>query len=171
MTDGDETRSGAEGPRRRRQNHPGGRTRKIEVKVTAVEEEQLRAAAEHAGMSVQRLMVARVLEAESVSPGGYAAKVAAWKKANEMRNLISGIAVNMNQIARYANTNGEIPADFAAAVAATLRTCDRVRDAFGEVFSVRCPGTKVEDLPEAVRATHQRDCSPSEQDDPDEWNV
>lgn len=139
--------------------------------MTAVEEAQLRAAAEHAGMSVQRLMVARVLEAESVSPGGHAEKVAAWKEANDMRNLISGIATNMNQIARHANTSGEIPADFAAAVSATRRTCDRVRDAFGEVFSVRFSETKVEDVPPGTSMTGERVESSGPGDGSDEWDV
>ncbi|NED59753.1 MobC family plasmid mobilization relaxosome protein, partial [Streptomyces sp. SID10244] len=71
-----------------------------------------------------------------------AEKVAAWKQATDLRNLLSGIAVNMNQIARHANSEREVPADFEAAVDAVHRASDRVRDAFGEVFGVSFPATK-----------------------------
>lgn len=168
-SDGTASAGAVRGFRRRRRNHPGGRDRKIEVKVTAAEQERLRAAAEHAGMSVQRLMVTRALATSGagVSPASHAAKVAAWAQANEMRNLISGIAVNMNQIARHANTEHEIPADFAPACEATRRASERVRDAFGEVFGVRFPATRRaegdgENVAPAVTA---------EADDPDGWDV
>lgn len=163
------------GFRRRRRNHPGGRDRKIEVKVTAAEEERLRAAAEHAGMSVQRLMVTRALamSGAGMSPASHAAKVAAWTQANEIRNLISGIAVNMNQIARHANTEHEIPADFAPACEATRRASERVRDAFGEVFAVRFPATGRADRVGGDAVDGAKGSGPSAVDDPDpdEWDV
>lgn len=92
-------------------------------------------------MSVQRLMVSRALKS-SVPAHSYAEKVAAWQEAMHIRNLLSGIAVNMNQIARHANTEREVPPDFESAVNAVLRTADRVRDAFGEVFAVSFPASR-----------------------------
>lgn len=129
--------------RRRRRNHPGGRDARIVVRVNAVEDQELRNRADDAGMTVQRLMVSRAL---STDTGGalvnHAEKVAAWKEATEIRNLLAGIAVNMNQIARHANTEREVPADFEAAVDAVRRASARVRDAFGEVFAVSFPATE-----------------------------
>ncbi|MGK9274395.1 MobC family plasmid mobilization relaxosome protein [Williamsia muralis] len=120
--------------RRRRANTPGGRRDKIEVKVTADEEALLRARAQVAGMSVQRLMVSRAL-AENQGPAvDYETRRAAWAQACEVRGLIAALGVNMNQIARQANSDQEIPADFAATLDAVMRAHRRVFDAFGETF-------------------------------------
>lgn len=127
--------------RRRRRNVTGGRTSKIEVKVTAAEKEKLRAAAEDAGVSVQRLMVARALSPASGVTVGRDEKVAAWQQAVDMRNLIAGIGVNLNQIARQANSEAEVPAEFAAACAGVDRALARVTDAFGLVFND--PSTRI----------------------------
>lgn len=120
--------------RRRRENTPGGRREKIEVKVTDEEDALLRARASVAGMSVQRLMVSRALADPGSAPVDYEVRRAAWEQACEVRNLIAAVGNNMNQIARNANTDAEIPEDFDAAVAATHRAMKRVLDAFGESF-------------------------------------
>ncbi|AUH70532.1 MULTISPECIES: plasmid mobilization relaxosome protein MobC [Gordonia] len=127
--------------RRRRRNVVGGRTNKIEVKVTAVEQQRLRAAADDAGVSVQRLMVARTLSPVAAVPVGREEKVAAWQQAVDMRNLIAGIGVNLNQIARQANSEAEIPAEFAAACAGVDRALSRITAAFNEVFND--PSTRI----------------------------
>ncbi|PZT97269.1 MAG: plasmid mobilization relaxosome protein MobC [Gordonia sp. (in: high G+C Gram-positive bacteria)] len=131
--------------RRRRRNHPGGRDERIVLKVSPAEDSELRARAEDAGMTVQRLLVTGALSPATAVPVNHAEKVAAWKDVTEIRNLLSGIAVNMNQIARHANSEREVPADFEAAVDAVARASDRVRDAFGEVFAVSFPATKKAD--------------------------
>lgn len=131
--------------RRRRRNHPGGRDERIVLKVSPAEDAELRARAEDAGMTVQRLLVTGALSPAGGVPVNHAEKVAAWKEAAEIRNLLSGIAVNMNQIARHANSERAVPADFEAAVDAVHRASDRVRDAFGEVFAVSFPATKKAD--------------------------
>jgi hypothetical protein len=123
--------------RRRRRNVDGGRQNKIEVKVTAVEEQRLRAAAEHAGVSVQRLMVTRALSPAPTLLVGREEKVQAWKRAVDMRNLVAGIGVNLNQIARHANSEHELPQEFAAAVAGVDRALERVSAAFNDVFNDR----------------------------------
>ena len=158
--------------RRRRRNHPGGRDARIVVRVNPVEDQELRNRADDAGMSVQRLMVTRALSTNGGGPVNHAEKIAAWQEATEIRNLLSGIAVNMNQIARHANTEGEIPADFAAAVLATRRASERVRDAFGEVWAVSFPGTKRDELPYGAADTDNgtgaaHTVSPA---DVDEWD-
>ncbi|WP_078113957.1 plasmid mobilization relaxosome protein MobC [Gordonia sp. IITR100] len=131
--------------RRRRRNHPGGRDARIVVKVSPAEDVELRNRAEDAGMTVQRLLVTGALSPAGGVPVNHAEKVAAWKEATDIRNLLSGIAVNMNQIARHANSEREVPADFEAAVDAAHRASARVRDAFGEVFAVSFPATKKAD--------------------------
>lgn len=135
------------GLRRRRRNHVGGRRLRIDVTVTESERAQLIEAADRAGVSVPRLMVSGALGAPK-PVAGHAEKVEAWKEATALRNLISGLAVNMNQIARHANSEHEVPPDFEAAVDAAYRACDRVRDAFGEVFSVRFPGADRKEPPQ-----------------------
>lgn len=131
--------------RRRRRNHPGGRDSRIVLKVSPAEDAELRNRAEDAGMTVQRLLVTGALSPTTAGPVNHAEKVAAWKDATDIRNLLSGIAVNMNQIARHANSERAVPADFEAAVDAVHRASDRVCDAFGEVFAVSFPATRKSD--------------------------
>lgn len=158
--------------RRRRSNHPGGRDKKIEVKVTATEEQQLRAAAEQSGMTVQRLMVSRALGSPTAgSVVDHRAKVTAWSEAMDMRNLLSGLGVNMNQIARHANTEDEIPPDFGPACDAVRRASDRVRDAFGDVFAVSFPATKRGAGPEGGTGAGGSDLAANDGGDPDGWAV
>lgn len=124
--------------RRRRRNVEGARQGYIGVKVSSDEEAQLRAVAEKAGMSPQRLMVTRALRPDAASTTvDHAEKVRLWAEAMDVRNLLGALSVNMNQIARHANTEREIPADFEAAVAATRDASLRVRDAFGKIFDVK----------------------------------
>ncbi|SIS23178.1 mobilisation protein (MobC) [Williamsia sterculiae] len=121
--------------RRRRANSPGGRTATpIQVKVTADEDALLRARARAAGVTVQRYMVTRALTDSTAEPVDWEGRKAAWAQACEVRNLVAALGNNMNQIARQANTDGEIPEDFPAAVAGVRRATDRVLAAFGETF-------------------------------------
>ena len=127
--------------RRRRRNVDGARHLIIGVKVTSAEEDQLRAVAEKAGVSVQRLMVSRALQPNAMTTvADHDEKVRLWAEATEIRNLLGALSVNMNQIARHANTEREVPADFPAAVAATRDASYRVREAFGKIFDVKFPG-------------------------------
>jgi hypothetical protein len=121
--------------RRRRANSPGGRDGRFVVKVSADEEALLRARAKLAGnISVQRLMVTAALSDERVPSADYETRRQAWAQACEVRNLIASLGVNMNQIARQANSDNEIPADFAPTLQAVMRAQQRVLDAFGETF-------------------------------------
>ncbi|MGB6245188.1 plasmid mobilization protein [Gordonia sp. (in: high G+C Gram-positive bacteria)] len=122
--------------RRRRRNVVGGRSERIEVTVTPAEREQLRNAAENAGVSVPRLMVSRALAVGGGAPlVGREEKVAAWKEAIELRNLVAAIGVNMNQIAAQANTEHDVPAEFGPACAGVDRALAKVTAAFGAVYN------------------------------------
>lgn len=126
--------------RRRRQNVEGARQLRIVVKVTANENEKLRTLADKAGVSVQRFLVARALRPDALSTVvDHEQKVRLWSEAMEIRNLLGALSVNMNQIARHANTESEVPSDFSMAVAATRDASCRVRDAFGSIFNVKFP--------------------------------
>lgn len=120
--------------RRRRANTPGGREGRFVVKVSADEEALLRARAQQANVSVQRLMVSRALSEDRAPSVEYETRRAAWAQACEVRNSIAALGVNMNQIARHANTDREIPADFAPATAAVTRAMARVIEAFEATF-------------------------------------
>ena len=122
--------------RRRRANTPGGRQGKIEVKVTADEEALLRARAQVAGMSVQRLMVSRALNEGRAPSVDYETRREAWAQAVALQNLIAAVGNNMNQIARQANSDEQIPADFAPALDAVMRSHRRVFEAFEATFGL-----------------------------------
>ncbi|WP_051722139.1 MULTISPECIES: plasmid mobilization relaxosome protein MobC [Actinomycetes] len=120
--------------RRRRANVSGGRQDKIEVKTTPDEKKLLEARAKLAGMSVQRLMVTSALSDGRAPSVDYETRRQAWAQACEVRNAIAALGVNMNQIARQANSDQEIPADFAPATAAVTRAMARVLKAFEATF-------------------------------------
>lgn len=121
--------------RRRRANVPGGRGGRFVVKVSPEEEALLVARAKMAGgISVQRLMVTAVLSDGSVRSVDFETRRQAWAQACEVRNAIAALGVNMNQIARQANTDQDIPADFAPATAAVTRAMARVLEAFEATF-------------------------------------
>lgn len=122
--------------RRRRANAPGGRQGKIEVKVTADEAALLRARAQVAGMSVQRLMVTRALNEGGAPSLDYETRRQAWAQAVALQNLIAAVGNNMNQIARQANSDGQIPADFAPALDVVMRSHQRVFEAFEATFGL-----------------------------------
>ena len=82
------------------------------------------------GISVQRLMVTAALSDERTPSVDFETRRQAWAQACEVRNAIAALGVNMNQIARQANTDQEIPADFAPATAAVTRAMARVLEAF-----------------------------------------
>lgn len=121
--------------RRRRANVPGGRGGRFVVKVSPEEEALLVARAKMAGgISVQRLMVTAALSDERTPSVDFETRRQAWAQACEVRNAIAALGVNMNQIARQANTDQEIPADFAPATAAVTRAMARVLEAFEATF-------------------------------------
>jgi hypothetical protein len=99
--------------RRRRENVTGGRRHSHRVKVTPEEEARLvlRAAA-------QRVTVPRLLVESALADGGEtpAQRREAIVQLFAMRRDLAGLATNMNQIARYANTIEAVPEDAYAAM-------------------------------------------------------
>jgi hypothetical protein len=93
--------------RRRRANAPGGRRYAHKVLVTAEEEATLTRLAAQAGVSVPRLLV----EAATSPVVGETASVRreAMVELFGLIRVVSGIAGNLNQVARVANATGEVP--------------------------------------------------------------
>lgn len=100
--------------RRRRANSRGqARAKRQTVLVTEEELLRLRERADDAGVTVPRLL----LESALGAGGGAVPELRAiGKHLMAAHREISGAAVNLNQIAKKANTTHEIPTDFDAAV-------------------------------------------------------
>lgn len=146
--------------RRRSANVDGGRQHAFQVKVSEDERRllRMRAAAEH--MSVQRLMLACTLDPDW-RPAGAGTILAegvggeegdpvltrreealhALQLAGELRNLLTRLGTNVNQLARVANSSGEVPPEAWAAVEATTRAADRVTDALRAIVAPRGGGS------------------------------
>ena len=105
--------------RRRRANAAAGekRSKRYPVTVTPSEAAELEAKAAAAGMSVPRLLheSARSAHVESSTE-----RKAAIAELFSIRQEVAGIATNLNQLARCANTKGTFPVE-AAAVTAEFR--------------------------------------------------
>lgn len=117
--------------RTRRANAPGGpRSKRVVVKLTDEEFARLEERAAAKGVTVQGLMVASSLS-DGVEGIRDVREIAA--ALMKVQRLIGGMADNMNQIARKANTVHEVPSDFKPALeearTAWLR-CDQLLDRF-----------------------------------------
>ncbi|MBT2523245.1 plasmid mobilization relaxosome protein MobC [Arthrobacter sp. ISL-28] len=100
--------------RRRRANVDGGRVHRHEVKVSPEEEAQLLALAEKHRVTIPRLLVEAALNEDSESPSERRDQ---FMQLSTLQRLIGSVANNVNQIARHANTAGEVPPDAVAAIA------------------------------------------------------
>lgn len=102
--------------RRRRANAPAGerRSKRYTVKVTAAEQAELDVRAAAAGVDVPRLMFEAAM-ASNVEISAERKQVIAALFA--VRREVGTIANNVNQLARFANTEGRFPAEAEAVVA------------------------------------------------------
>jgi len=101
--------------RRRRANAPAGerRTKRYTVKATPTEQAELEARAKEAGVDVPRLMFEAALAAD-VETSAERKQVIAELFA--MRREVGSIANNVNQLAKFANTESRFPREAAAVV-------------------------------------------------------
>lgn len=108
----------------------GGRTQRIDVKVTVEEKAALivRAAQQH--VSVPRLMLESALSDGGETP---ADRRNLAVELLGIRTLLGAVSNNINQIARHANATGEFPDDAEAAVAAVKRLMVRIDQAVLQV--------------------------------------
>ena len=100
--------------RRRRANVDGGRMHRHEVKVSPEEEAQLLALAEKHRVTIPRLLIEAALNEDSESPSERRDQ---FMQLSTLQRLIGSVANNINQIARHANSAGEIPPEAAVTIA------------------------------------------------------
>ncbi|WP_336853900.1 plasmid mobilization relaxosome protein MobC [Sinomonas albida] len=116
----------------RRDNEPGGRSKRVEVYVTETEKAALIVRAAQAGVTVPRLL----FDGAFAEAGESAHERRAL--ATELlgiRTLLGAMSNNVNQIARHANATGEFPEDAAATVAAARRLMGRIDEAVMRVMN------------------------------------
>lgn len=94
--------------RQRRANAAGGREKSYRVYVTADEDAQLRALAVVADVTVPRFLFESAMDA-NIETSTDRKKVIAELFA--LTRLMATVSNNVNQLARYANTEGQFPAD------------------------------------------------------------
>lgn len=91
----------------------------------------LRVRAQRHGVSVAGLLVAAALNDDTAD-----ATLLRQQQINQLLGLqrdLAKVAVNVNQIARIANTTGQVPATLDDVVSALRRTNDRLLDAVDRV--------------------------------------
>ena len=113
--------------RRRQANVAGGRSRSFKVKVSEAEAAQLADLAREAQVSVPRLLVEAGLAAGA---GGQTSseRRGAMVELFAVHRLLSGIAVNINQVAKATNATREAPesAGWLAALEAVRKVAFRI---------------------------------------------
>jgi len=118
--------------RRRQANEVGGRSHSHRVKVTAEEAAALAQRAEERGVSVPRLMVETAL-ADPARSETAAERQEAMVELFAVRRLLAAVSNNVNQLARQANSTGQVPAEAAATIAAARRLAGRIDGAIDEL--------------------------------------
>ena len=117
--DGENPREGAVSVRRDRlRSIPGGRRRQVIVRLTDDEHATLERRARTAGVSVQRYLVEAGLSGHA---GDGAARRSAERELMQARAVLRAAGNNLNQLTKWANANGAIPAQIES-VLATLRS-------------------------------------------------
>jgi hypothetical protein len=116
--DGENPREGAVSVRRDRlRSIPGGRRRQVIVRLTDDEHATLERRARTAGVSVQRYLVEAGLSGHA---GDGAARRSAEREM-QARAVLRAAGNNLNQLTKWANANGAIPAQIES-VLATVRS-------------------------------------------------
>ncbi len=100
--------------RRRQANVLGGRKRRHEVLVTEREAEELRRLADEQRVSVPRLLIESALSATGETS---TRRRAAMSELFAIRRVLAGVANNINQIARVANTEERVSGELRATLA------------------------------------------------------
>lgn len=100
--------------RRRRANAPGGRPHQHMVRVTDLEEAQLRLRADAENVTIPRLLIERALADGGETPSE---RRDALVELFRVRRQLAGLATNVNQIAHAVNTDGRMPIGSAATLA------------------------------------------------------
>lgn len=108
--------------RSRQSNVVGGRVHRHVVKLTDEQELAVQAAARVQGVTVARLLADSALKAPRASVSRED-----LTELFETTRLVGALGNNLNQIAKVANSTGELVPETAATLAAVRRVFDRVR--------------------------------------------
>lgn len=100
--------------RQRRANVEGGREKSYRVYVTAAEDAALRARAVGAAVTVPRLLFESAMNADIETS---TARKQAIAEMFRLTRLMATVSNNVNQLARYANTEGRFPEEAHSVVA------------------------------------------------------
>jgi uncharacterized protein (DUF1778 family) len=109
----------------RMRRSPGGRHRFLGVRLTEVEERQIRHLAEKVGLSAQRFVVEAALSGSAATA---AQRRRAERDAERARLVLASISNNVNQLAKWANTNHVLPDTFTACIDDIRRATSAVTD-------------------------------------------
>ena len=112
--------------RQRRANADVPRDRRYVVKVNALEDAQLRARAVVAGVTVSRLLFESAMNAHIETD---TARKEVVSEVFAVRRLMANVANNVNQLARFANSESVFPAEAEAVVAEYRSIVPRLSDA------------------------------------------
>jgi uncharacterized protein (DUF1778 family) len=109
---------------------PGGRHQRLVVRLTEVEEHQIRERAEDKGLSAQRFVIEAALSGSAESA---AARRHAAVEVRAARVILKGVANNLNQLTKWANANHVLPTHFHRLVGDLDRAVLAVEETAGEL--------------------------------------
>lgn len=116
--------------RLRRQN--GGRPHVVFVRLSEREATVIRARAERAGVSVPRFLV----ESAVVGQQTLSERHALYRTLLAARRTLAGLANNVNQMARVANTTGHVPGELGELAVALSGAAGALEESLEELRSV-----------------------------------
>jgi uncharacterized protein (DUF1778 family) len=113
---------------------PGGRQSRLNVRLTEEEEGEIRRRADQCGLSAQRFLVEAAMSGTAATA---ADQRRAQRNAERARLVLASISNNVNQLAKWANTNHVLPDAFAdtlddirRATTAVAETTERLHSTF-----------------------------------------
>jgi uncharacterized protein (DUF1778 family) len=131
---GGETERSSNGRTIRMRRSPGGRQGRLNVRLTEEEECQIRLRADRCGLSAQRFLIEAAMSGTAAEA---AERRRAQRNAERARLVLASISNNVNQLAKWANTNNALPDTFAdtlddirRATIAVAETTERLHSTF-----------------------------------------
>jgi len=124
----------------RQPNVEGGRGHRYVVKVNDDESSALETEARAQGVTVARLMVEMALARRDAGPDSQMASLTVTEKRDlvtalwSLKTAIGGVAVNINQVARYANATQTFPAEANELMLAGREVLVRVEEFIAEFY-------------------------------------
>ena len=102
---------------------PGGRHRILGVRLTEEEESQIRRRADECGLSAQRFLVEAAMSGSATAA---TERRRARRDAERAHFVLASVSNNLNQLAKWANSNHVLPDTFAGALEDTRRATTAV---------------------------------------------